>query len=244
MGYGAIANHVRYIDQTTNRENLNTHHTIDEAQYGKNHCPPGPHILMDMGYEQKPVLPAITTPPHLSRYPLRSCHKSVTPLFCKLLPLLMNEFTSAPITIVASITTSDIDRKNSVTVTFSTDTFGLSFRETIFGSGIHLTISLEMHYDVDRHHCQLVQMALGMPSHRLSQWKSCLCSACILSIDTKSVHTIDDVRLVISEACSATTESRSLSHSQKMMLQIVSLRSVLAVVHKYITGPKFNHRTL
>jgi hypothetical protein len=41
------------------------------------------------------VLPAITTLPPLSGYHLRSSHKSLTPFFCKLLPLPMNEFTYA-----------------------------------------------------------------------------------------------------------------------------------------------------
>jgi hypothetical protein len=36
-----------------NRENMSTHHTIDEAHYGKNRRPLGPQILMDMGYEQQ-----------------------------------------------------------------------------------------------------------------------------------------------------------------------------------------------
>jgi hypothetical protein len=59
LGYG------HYFDEMTNREKLSTHHTIDEAHISKNCRPPGPQILMDMGYEQQPLLPAITTPPHL-----------------------------------------------------------------------------------------------------------------------------------------------------------------------------------
>jgi hypothetical protein len=62
--YGSTPKHVRYFVQTTNREKLNTHHTIYEAHYGKTTRPPGPQILMDMGYNQEPVLPAsITVPP-------------------------------------------------------------------------------------------------------------------------------------------------------------------------------------
>jgi hypothetical protein len=79
LGYGATTKHVGDFDQTTNRKKLSTQHTIDEAHYGKTHRPPGPQILMYMGYDQQPVLPAITTPPKLSRHPLRSCHKTVTP---------------------------------------------------------------------------------------------------------------------------------------------------------------------
>jgi hypothetical protein len=92
LGFGATTKHVRYFDQTTNREKLSTHHTIYEAHYGKAQRPPRPHILMDMGYEQEPVLLAITTPPPVPWYPLRSRHKSIAPFVCKLLPLPMNEF--------------------------------------------------------------------------------------------------------------------------------------------------------
>jgi hypothetical protein len=35
-----------------NREKLSTHHTIDEAHYGTTRHPPGPQIIMDMGYDQ------------------------------------------------------------------------------------------------------------------------------------------------------------------------------------------------
>jgi hypothetical protein len=42
LGYGATTKHVRYFDQMMNREKLSTHHTIDEAHYGKTHRPPGP----------------------------------------------------------------------------------------------------------------------------------------------------------------------------------------------------------
>jgi hypothetical protein len=62
LGYGSTTKDVRYFDKTTNREKLSTRHTIDEAHYGKTHRPPGPQILMDMGYEQQYVIPVITTP--------------------------------------------------------------------------------------------------------------------------------------------------------------------------------------
>jgi hypothetical protein len=129
----------------------------------------------------------------------------------------MNEFTSAPIDVVDSVTTSDIDCNTSVTVTFSTVPFGPSFPETIFVYGIHPNLGLDLHYDVDRHNCQLFQMAPDTPSHILSQCTSHLRSAYILYIDTMSVHAIDDVRLIISEA---------QSDSRKMNLQIVYLWSV------------------
>jgi hypothetical protein len=116
-----------------------------------------------VGYEQEPVLPAITMPPPVSHYPLHSRHKSVTPFVCKLLPLPMNEFTSASFAVIASVTTLDIDRNNSVTITFSTDPFGLSFPETMFVSGIHPALGLNLHYDVDRHRYQLIVMDPDTP---------------------------------------------------------------------------------
>jgi hypothetical protein len=186
LGYGATTKHIRYFDQTMNREKLSTHHTID-AHYSKTRHPPGPQIIMDMGYEQEPVLLVVTMPPPLSWYLLRSRHKSVTPGICKILPLLMNEFMSAPFAIVTSITASDSDHNNSVTVTFITDPFGSSFRETIFLSCIHPTLGLDLHYDVDHRRCQLIKMDHGTPLHRMSQWKSCFIFACIISIDTMSV---------------------------------------------------------
>jgi hypothetical protein len=50
--FGATTKHVRYFDQTMNQEKLSTHHTIAEAHYGKTRRPPGPQILIDMGYDQ------------------------------------------------------------------------------------------------------------------------------------------------------------------------------------------------
>jgi hypothetical protein len=105
----------------------------------------------------------------LARYLLRSRHKSVTPFVCKLIPLPMNEFTSAPFAIITAATTSDIDRNNSVTVTFSTDPFGPSFPETIFVSVIHPTFGLNLHYDIDHHRCQLITMDPGTPLNIMLQ---------------------------------------------------------------------------
>jgi hypothetical protein len=177
------------------------HNTIDEFHYIKTNHPSGPHIIMDMGYEQEPVLPVITALPPLSRYPLRSRHKTVMPFMWKILPLTMNAFTSSPFAVIASVSMSDIDRNNSVTVTLRTDPFGLYFPETIIIPGIHLPLGLDLHYDIDIHHCQLISMAPGTPSHRLSKWKSHLRSTYILSINKMSFHTITEVCLVISEAC-------------------------------------------
>jgi hypothetical protein len=218
---------------------------------------------MDMGYDQEPVLPALITVPPQSRYPLRSRHNSVTPFLCKLLPLPMNEFTSAPAAVIASISASDIDRNSSVTVTFSGDPFGQSFPETINVSGIHPTLGLVLHYYVDRHHCQLLKMDLGTPSHRLPQWKSRLRSAYIFPIYTMSVHTIADIDLVISAAravgrpyivvvftkddapnCLSAVGLPQLYFDQLRIMKRHIDNTVLAFVHKAITGPKFNRRTL
>jgi hypothetical protein len=263
IGYGATTKHFCYFDQTTNREKLRTPHTIDEDNNGKTRHPPAPQILMDMGYEQQPVLPVITNPPQLSQYPLRSRHKTVTLFLCKLIPLPMHEFTSAPVDVIASIAMSGIDRNNSVTVTFSTYYFGPSFPETIIVSGIHPTLGLDLQYYVDRHRCQLVKLDLGMSSHRLSQWKSLLRYAYILSIDTAYVYTIADIRIVIAEARSANRKSiiviftkddapnclsvvglPQLHFDQLLIMQGHISNMVLAVVHKSITGPKFNLHTI
>jgi hypothetical protein len=158
LGYGSTPKHVWYFDYTTDREKLSTHHTIYKAHYGTTNRPPGPHILMDMGFDQEPVLPALTTVPPKSRYPFRLRHNSVPPFLCNLLTLPMNEFTSAPVAVIASASASDIDRNSSVTVTFSTNPFGQFFPETIIISGIHPTLNLVLHYDVDRHRCQLIKM--------------------------------------------------------------------------------------
>jgi hypothetical protein len=103
----------------------------------------------------------------------------------------------------------------------------------------------------------------GTPSHRLSQWKSCLPSAYILSIVIMSVYTIADARLAISAAHSDNKQSiivaftkddtpNCLSSVGLPELYFDQLRitkghidsTVLVVVHKAITGPKFNHCTL
>jgi hypothetical protein len=120
------------------------------------------------------------------------------PFYSKLLPLPMNEFIYAPVDLITSVATSDIDCNSSGTVTFSTDTFGPLFPKTIIVSGIHLTLGLDLHNDVGRYRCQLVKMDPCTPLHRLPQWKSHIQYTYILSINTMSIHTVDNVCLVIS----------------------------------------------
>jgi hypothetical protein len=144
IGYDTTPKHVCYFNLMKNRENLSTHHIIDEAHYGNTIHPPGPHIIMDMGYDPPPLIPAIITPPSLSRYPLRPLHKPVMPLYRKILPLPINKFMSAPVAVVATLSTSDIDCNNSVTITFSTYPIGPPFPKTILFSSIHPTLGLDL----------------------------------------------------------------------------------------------------
>jgi hypothetical protein len=123
IGYDSTPRHVCYFDQPTNHEQLSTHHIINEAHYSKTRHPPGPQLLMDMGYDLTPFPTVIITPPPRLQYPLYSLNKPVTPFYSKLIPLPMNEFTSAPAAVVTTLITSDIDHNNIVTVTFSTDPF-------------------------------------------------------------------------------------------------------------------------
>jgi hypothetical protein len=218
---------------------------------------------MDMGYDQLHVLPSLITVRPKSRYPFRSRHNSMAPLLCKLLPPPMDEFTSDPVAVIASVSASDIDRNSSVIVTFSTNPFGKSFPETIIIYGINPTLGLVLHYDIDRHRYQLIKMDLDTPSHCLPQWKSHLRSAYILPIDTMSVHTIVDIGLVISEAraagrpsiavlftkddapnCLSTVGLPQLYFDQLQIMRRHIDNAVLIVVHKETTGPKFNRRTL
>jgi hypothetical protein len=123
--------------------------------------------------------------------------------------------------------------------------------------------SVLLHYDFDRHRCQLIRIDLGITSHRLPQWKSRLRSAYILSIDTMSVHTIADIGLVISEARAVGRTSivvvftnddapnflSAVGLTQLYFDQLWIMRghidkTVMTVVNKAITGPKFNRRTL
>jgi hypothetical protein len=103
----------------------------------------------------------------------------------------------------------------------------------------------------------------GTPSHRLSQWKSRLCYAYILSIDTMSVQTITGIRLIIAEARYDNRKSIIVAFIKDYALnclyvvvlpqlyfnQIQSMlghiaNTVLAVAYQAIMGPKFNHHTL
>jgi hypothetical protein len=218
---------------------------------------------MDMGYDQEPVVPSFITVPPKSLYPFCLRHNYVTPFLCKLLPLPMNEFTSSPVAVIASVSASDIDRNKSMTVTFRTDPFGQSFPEMIIVIGIHTTLGIVLHYNVDRHRCQLIKMDLGTPSHRLSQWKSRIRSAYVLSIDTMSAHTIAYIGLVISEAhaagctyivvlftkddapnCLSAVGLLQLYFDQLRIMRGNIDKTVLDVVHKAITGPKSNRRRL
>jgi hypothetical protein len=148
-------------------------------------------------------------------------------------------------------------------VTFSTDPFGPSFPETIPVSGIHPSLGLDIRHDMDRQLCQLVAMTPGTPSHQLPQWKSRLRHAFLLSVDTAAVHTISDVHKAIALARQAAQTSivivftkdeakNTLSAVGLPQLYVDQLRvmqahighTVQAVVHKAITGPKFNRRSL
>jgi hypothetical protein len=175
----------------------------------------------------------------------------------------MNDFTSVPVAAVTSVARSNIDPNNSVTVTFSIDPCGPSFPETIIVSGNHPTLGIDLHYDVDRHRYQIGKMDPCISPYQLPQWKSCIHYVYILSIDTVSTHTVDNVRLVVSEARSANIKSVVVAFAKDdapHCLSVVFLpqlyfnqlwimkghiaNTVLAVVHKTIMGPKFNRRTL
>jgi hypothetical protein len=89
------------------------------------------------------------------------------------------------------------------------------------------------------------------------------CTDYILSINRMSFHTVDDVRLIISEAPlanrklvdvaftkdDATNYLSAVGLPQLYFYQLLIINGhitnmFLAVLHKAITGPKFNHRTL
>jgi hypothetical protein len=261
---------VHYFDLTTNREKLSSHPAIDEAHYGTARRPAGAQILMDVGYDipSLPLVPLQSS--QFAMYPKRSHHKCITPLSCTLISLPLHEFTPAPVAFAASLAASsrplhgsDVHCNYGITVTFSTDPFGPSFPETISISGIHPSLGLELRHDMDRQRCQLVAMTPGTPSHRLHKWKWHLCHAFLLSVDTTSVHTISDVHQAIALARQAAQTSvvivftmdeakNSLSAVGLPQLYFDQLRvmkahiahTVQAVVHKAITDPKFNRRSL
>jgi hypothetical protein len=150
-----------------------------------------------------------------------------------------------------------------MTVTFSTNPFGPSFSETISVLGIHPTLGLDIRHAIDRQHCQLVAMTTGTPSHQLPQWKSRLRHAFLLSVDNTAVYTISDVHQSIYLARQAAQTSvfilftkdeanNSLSAVGLTQLYVDQLRvmkahiahTVQVVVHKAITGPTFNRRSL
>jgi hypothetical protein len=148
-------------------------------------------------------------------------------------------------------------------VTFSKDPFGPLFPETISVSGIHPCLGLELLHAMDRQRCQLVVMTPGTPSHQLHQWKSRLRHAFLLSVYTIDVHTTSDVHQAFSLARQAAQTSvvilftkdeakNSLSAVGLPQLYFDQLRAmkshithtVQELVHKAITGPKFNRRSL
>jgi hypothetical protein len=203
-------------------------------------------------------------------YPTWSQHKCITPLACTLIPLPLHELAPAPTAVAASLDAtslplhdSDVHRNDGITVTSTTDPFGPSFPQAIMVSSIHPTLGLDIKHDVDRQCCQLVVMKPGTPSHRLPQWKSRLHHAFLLSVDSTAVHTISDVHQAIALARQAAQTSvvvvftkdeakNSLSAVGLTQLYFDQLRvmkahithTVQAVVHKAVTGPKFNRRRL
>jgi hypothetical protein len=227
---------------------------------------------MYMGYDipSLPLVPLQSS--QFAMYPKRSQKKCITPLLCTLIPLLLHEFTPAPapVAVTASVAASsrplhasDVHRNDGITVNFSTDLYGPSFTETIPVSGIHPSLGLEIRHAMDRQRCQLVAMPPGTPSHRLPQWKSRLRHAFLLSVDAAAVHTSSDVHQAIALARQAAQTSviivftkdednNTLSAVGLPQLYVDQLRviqahiayTVQSVVHKAITGPKFNRRSL
>jgi hypothetical protein len=225
---------------------------------------------MDMGYK----IPSFTIVPLQSLkpsvYPTWYQHKCIYPLSCTLIPLPLHEFTPAPIAVKYSLAAtsrmlhdSDVHRNDGITVTFSTDPFGPSFPETITVSGIHPNLGIDIRHDVDRQRCQLVAMTPGTPSYRLPQWKFRLRHAFLLSVDSTAVHIILYVQQAIALARQAAQTSvivvftkdeakNSLSAVGLPQLYFDQLRvmkahiahTVQSVVHKAITGPKFNRCSL
>jgi hypothetical protein len=201
LGFGSTPKHGRYFGTTTNREKLSSHHVIDEAHYGKYRRSPGAQLLMDMGYEMPtPLISNIGTPTPISQYPPRCKTLPPKTFICKFFPLPMNEFTATPVAVAVLLTASDIARIDGIMVTFSTDPFGPSFPETTLVSGIHPTLSLDLHYDTDRRRCQITKMDPGTPAHRIPQWRSRLRHDFVPSINQAPVHTIADALQAISKS--------------------------------------------
>jgi hypothetical protein len=270
LGFGSSTRHVRYFDLTTNHEKVSSRHVIDEAHYSTAHRPSDAQVLMDMGYDIPSLPLVLLQPPKPPVYPTRSRHKYITPLPCTLITLSLHEFTPAPVAVAASVAAkscplhdSDVHRNDGIMVTFSTDQFGPSFPETISVSGIHSTLGLDIRHDTYRQRCQLVVMTPGTPSHRLHKCKLRLRHAFLLSVDTTAVHTILYVHQAIALAHQAAQTyvvivftkyeaQNSLSAIGLPQLYVDQLcvmkahiaHAVQAVVHKAITSPKFNHRSL
>jgi hypothetical protein len=270
LGLGSSTKQVRYFDLTTNREKLSSHHFIDESHYNKARRQAGAQVLMDMGYDI-PSLPLIPLQPlKPSVYPTWSRHKCIAPLSCTLIPLPLHEFTPAPVAVEASLAPtsrllhdSDVHHNDGIIVTFSTDPFGTLFPEKISVSGIHPTLGLDIRHGMDSQSCQLVAVTPGTLSRQLPQWRLRLCHAFPLSMDTTAVHTILDVHQAIALARQAAQTSvvivftkdeakNSLSavglpklyFDQLRVMKAHIVHNVQAVVHKAMTGPKFNGRSL
>jgi hypothetical protein len=265
LGFGSSTKHVRYFNLTTIREKLSSHHVIDKPHYGTARHPAGAWVLMDMGYNI-PSLPLVPLqPPKPSVYPTRSRHKCITPLPCILILPPLHKFTPTPVAVAASLAVtsrplhaSDVHRNDGIAMTLSTDPFGPSFPETIYVSGIHPTLGIDIRHDMDRQRCQLVAMTPGKPSHLLPQWKLHLCHAFLLSVDTTAVYTILDVHQEIALVLQAahtyviivfakddannSLYGVGLPHlyfDQQRVMKAHIAHTVQAVVHKSITGPAF-----
>jgi hypothetical protein len=71
--------------------------------------------------------------------------------------------------------------------------FSPSFDEATNIQGWHATAGLLLHYDIDQGHCQITAMQPGTPANPIHTWKSRLCGAYILRINTHDVMSILDV---------------------------------------------------
>jgi hypothetical protein len=175
----------------------------------------------------------------------------------------MNDFTSALVAVTASIKASDIACSDDTTVTFSADPFGPSLTDTILVSGVHPTLGLDLHYDTKHHMCQITKMDPGAPSHHLPQWRSHLRYAFVLSINQDPVDTIadslqafakaqqlDNITVVVALTnddapnCLSAVGLPQLYSDQLWVTKRHISHTALAVIHKAITGPKFNRRHL
>jgi hypothetical protein len=164
IGCVTTAKHVLYPDSRTKREKTSSHHTIDEGHFSVACRPPGPQVLMDMGYDQPPI--AVPGPVPFAPYPASSPRKPVKlsrlPLF---IPLPLYEFTHTLAASAARLKAHDGERPDTYSIVFSTDPFGPSFDKEISVSGIHETAGLI----VDRSRCQITNIAPSTSAHSIPQ---------------------------------------------------------------------------